>query len=796
MEEKDLNKLLGYIAETAMPHCEAESCFIVVYDRYGHSYSGFSNRERKKPSKTDLEIIDRVVQSAKIANDIVRRTEDGKIMLCLPFNIRNTFTGFLYLDRPKDFGQEQMESARLIVELLTTSIENAFLRSKLLTDQLTGLHNSSYFKQLLEKETSIASRMRKNVALLLIDIDNFRLANDLYGTKIGDQILIRSAEVIARSLRSAFDVVARRIDVWLETHIGRYGGDEFAILLFDVSRQTATQVAQNIVQNFRQALMEIEGHRITATVSVGLALMPDDAANSEQLFIKAYEALYVAKTGGKDQFWAHGSQEKKRGTEIDPLVLSAKGRTVISLILQVVSADMDLDTTLQKTLTMLLQATNAERGCLMLFDDQGQPRDIARVDMSDAEVRRLEARTDLRPERMSCVFGSAQRNVGALHLLSSKGQFSQEDYSLMRLFAAKVAVPLDRVRKLKHLEDRIRRGMRELSQKYHFANIVGKSKAMQEVFAIMERVCEVDYPVVIEGETGTGKELVAKSIHYNSKRKDRPFVPVNCAALPETLLESELFGYIKGAFTGADKDHTGLFVVANGGTLFLDEIEVMPHSLQQKLLRVLEESKVKPVGSNAYVPINVRVLASTNQRSKELLAQNRLREDLYYRLSTFIVYLPPLRERAEDIPLIADFLLGEVARELTQPKKRLSAEAEKIFMAYAWPGNIRELRNELRKAHVMSRGEVIEPTDLSSHMRNVDYTAVAQRAGGDYAKALEEFEKTMIMQALEQYKWNMSKACEALGFARNTLKAKMKKYGIKPPGGEEGSSKIDRPVKN
>jgi transcriptional regulator with PAS, ATPase and Fis domain len=315
-----------------------------------------------------------------------------------------------------------------------------------------------------------------------------------------------------------------------------------------------------------------------------------------------------------------------------------------------------------------------------------------------------------------------------------------------------------------------------LSERYTFGNIIGRSKPMMDVFALMEKVCSVDYPVIVEGETGTGKELVAKSIHFNSRRKDRPFIPINCAAISETILESELFGHVKGAFTGADEYKAGLFELANGGTLFLDEIEEMSPTLQRKLLRVLEDRNVRPVGAKDVISVDVRVIASTNQSVKELLAKEKLREDLYYRLATFTIYLPPLRERAEDIPLICEHLLNEISREVNGPKKTLDPDALGVLMRHPWPGNIRELRNELRKAYVLSPTDRLSPAHFSPHVNPSELTPAYE---GDYARAIQQFERSMILQALEHHKGNLTHAAQALGLARNTLKAKMKQYGIR-----------------
>jgi Nif-specific regulatory protein len=376
------------------------------------------------------------------------------------------------------------------------------------------------------------------------------------------------------------------------------------------------------------------------------------------------------------------------------------------------------------------------------------------------------------------------RDLGAVYLDSrQKGKrFTKDEEELLVTFAELIAKPIEQGAELKRrsaevtrLEDVVRSGLSELGRRYQFGAIVGRSEAMRKVFETIERVAPSPYPVILVGETGTGKELVSKAIHFNSPRKAKPFLPVNCGAVAETLLESQLFGHLKGAFTGADQNRPGMFEAAEGGTLFLDEIEEMSDGMQKKMLRVLEESQVWPVGGREPVKVDVRIVAATNEEIRDLVEEGRLRQDLYYRLNTFQVRLPPLRERAEDVPLLVDHFLEQIAGETKAPRLKVSSEAMGLLLRYPWPGNVRELRNELRKLSVLSRGEV-RPADLPEHIRETTGSIGRDQGLRD---RLGEMDKKLILDALERHDWNISRAAEDLGINRNTLKTRMRKHGIR-----------------
>ena len=310
----------------------------------------------------------------------------------------------------------------------------------------------------------------------------------------------------------------------------------------------------------------------------------------------------------------------------------------------------------------------------------------------------------------------------------------------------------------------------------HFGRIVGESQAMHNVYQMIERVGKTDATVVIQGESGTGKELVAQSIHFCSARRDHPWVPLNCAALPANLLESEMFGHGAGAFTGATKSRDGLFIAANEGTIFLDEVGAMDLSIQGKLLRALQERKVRRVGENRDIPIDVRVIAATNEPLEVKRDAGEFREDLYYRLNVIPINLPPLRRRMEDIPLLARFFCQQQAKNLNMPL-RFAENVLDALMSYGWPGNVRELQNAIACAAAMCQEGVIQPGDLPPHIANSSGTAelpVEEAADGkSLQEYLKEKEKQYMERILRKTDGNRTKAAEMLGISRATLYRKL-----------------------
>ena len=324
---------------------------------------------------------------------------------------------------------------------------------------------------------------------------------------------------------------------------------------------------------------------------------------------------------------------------------------------------------------------------------------------------------------------------------------------------------------------------RELEKKYTFNNIIGKSSRMQTIFALIDRIARTSSTVLIHGESGTGKELIARAIHFASPRSNRRFLSINCGAMPENLLESELFGHERGAFTGAVKDKKGLFQEADRGTLFLDEIGEMTPSMQVKLLRALQEKVVRKVGGTEEEQVDVRIITATNQDLEARLHTGEFREDLYYRINVLPIHLPPLRQRREDIPLLVDFFLQKYSRQMELPPRQISIEAMNILEAYDWPGNVRELENLIERVLALSHAETITTRDLPVHLltnrrTNSDLIQLPEE-GLDLEAYLESIRAQLMIEALERTNGVQTQAAELLGMSFRSFRYYAKKFNLR-----------------
>ncbi len=361
--------------------------------------------------------------------------------------------------------------------------------------------------------------------------------------------------------------------------------------------------------------------------------------------------------------------------------------------------------------------------------------------------------------------------IGAIYIdnRSNVGRFNEESLNFLKAFAQQAAIAIENARiyeKLQDEKDQLRLRMQDLP---NFPQIIGKSKKVRELLDLIGNVAQSEATVLIEGESGTGKELVAKGIHALSTRRDKPFIPIFCGSLTETLLESELFGHKKGAFTGATENKVGLLEEANGGTFFLDEIGDVSKNLQTKLLRVLQEGEIKRVGDSKITRIDVRIIAATNKDMWDLVQKNEFRDDLYYRLNVINIKMPSLRERKEDIPLLANHFLRIFADRNKKHLKGFSKEALKALIDYSWNGNIRELENVMERAVIMARGTQIEPTDLQLSRRE-------ERI--EVGMSLKDMEKHFVLSTLDAYDWNRTKVSEILGVSRRWLQYQLKEWGV------------------
>jgi Nif-specific regulatory protein len=382
--------------------------------------------------------------------------------------------------------------------------------------------------------------------------------------------------------------------------------------------------------------------------------------------------------------------------------------------------------------------------------------------------------------------GEAIRGVLQVDARSGKAILLESDMDMMTALAGLATLAIENARlvqRLKLAEEKLRGEVKYLKgreEKRRFSDIIGESQAMNTIFRQVEKVIDTRATVCIEGETGTGKEMVASAIHYQGRRRDKLFVAQNCAAMPENLLESELFGHKKGAFTGADHDKKGLFEIADGGTLFLDEIGEMSLNLQAKLLRVLQEGEIRPVGATASKAIDVRIICATNRSLEKEVERGAFRQDLYYRLRVFPIHLPPLRERREDIPLLAEHFLRKYVSEMNKPVGGITPEAMDQLATYSWPGNIRELENEVQRLVIQCDEQgFITPELLAPAVRKVEglLGRVAPKKG-TLKDMMEDVERWLLTEALREHGGNKTKTAETLGITREGLHKKLAKYGM------------------
>ncbi len=438
---------------------------------------------------------------------------------------------------------------------------------------------------------------------------------------------------------------------------------------------------------------------------------------------------------------------------------------------------------------------------------------------------------DLRLRSVVCipiVIGEAAEGVLYVDNRLQQNAFTEADLALLELFANQAAIAIRNARKVEELRERTlrleqsRRQIELLNEqlgrkvrdrdaelavvrqelavergRYDYTAIVGASDSMRRVFQQLDRLIESDLPVLIQGESGTGKELIARAIHFNGARAAAAFVTENCAALPDSLLESELFGYSKGAFTGAYKQKKGLVEQADGGTLFLDEIGDMSTEMQKKLLRVLQEGEFRPVGSDQRIQVNVRLLCASHRDLEELVREGRFREDLYYRVNVLSLRLPALRERREDIALLAEHLLARAAREAGRPVPLLPHEVLAALVAHDWPGNVRELENEMRRLVVLAQGEVrlehLSRSVIERRSLRVGGPAHPPESTGDIRAAVADLEKRSIEAALTAAGGNKSRAAGELGISRFALQRKLEKYGLSAKGEESTPADVAEP---
>ncbi|HYG97521.1 MAG TPA: sigma-54 dependent transcriptional regulator [Terriglobales bacterium] len=421
-------------------------------------------------------------------------------------------------------------------------------------------------------------------------------------------------------------------------------------------------------------------------------------------------------------------------------------------------------------------AATAEEGLARLAE---RPFDLLLLDFALPDKNGLDVLAEIRdrdplfPVIMITAYGTVENAVRAIQ--GGAANFIQKPWDNEKLLAD----VRNTIARRRAEEENIQL-KRALKQRYNFENIVGKSDPMLRTFDLVAQVGPSRSTVLLQGESGTGKELIAKAIHMSSPRKDRPFVPVNTGSMPSDLLESTLFGHVKGAFTSAVASKKGLFEVADRGTLFLDEIGTMSMETQAKILRVLQDKKFMHLGGIQEVQVDVRIIAATNVDLRQLVREGKFRDDLYYRLNVITIELPPLRNRREDIPLLVDFFLKKFSQENEKPLRQISPEALRVLVDYNWPGNVRELENVMERAVVLSAGPAIGAELLPDHVvgRGSSFQAIDHRPDASLFEIMEECERRIITDMLEKCNWNQTEAAERFRVPLSTLNQKIKRLNV------------------
>lgn len=485
-----------------------------------------------------------------------------------------------------------------------------------------------------------------------------------------------------------------------------------------------------------------------------------------------------------------------------------------------VLAEEDIDRVLATAMDGAIRLSGAERGIIILFDRDGQPRfhTARNLDREDLEQPRNEISRSIirkvRKEKQPVFLKNAREDpefqasksvrslkvlsviclplmhddelVGAVYLdnRSFRGVFKPETFHFAQKFAEFISVAAVHALEQRRLRDNVEALQRDLHEQYSFREIIGCHPATTEILRLVAQVADTEATILIQGESGTGKELIARALHQNSSRADRPFVAINCGALQDSLLESELFGHVKGAFTGATEDKIGWFERAHGGTIFLDEVGEMSRALQLKLLRILQTGEFSPVGSTVIRRTDARVLAATNRNLRRLVDEGRFRDDVFYRLNVIALDVPPLRDRASDIPLLAQHFLDQHGNKYGKRGLRLSPQARVQLLKYPFPGNVRELENMMERAVILCKSEEIGVEELPLNLNPPESFSSAEESSTPFKVAkqrlLEKFERSFILDRLAESGGNISRAARASGMDVKNFFEKMKRHDIDP----------------
>ncbi len=724
---------------------------------------------------------------------------------------------------------QQLELLEQVADATSEILTNARLYHQATHDALTDLYRRPELEQHLAVETTIARHSDAPVALIMLDIDDLARVNRAAGRARGDRVITRVARLIRAKVRD-------------EDAVFRYGGEEFAVVLPGTDVEGALAAAEKIRAAVEEypgfgAGLEV---RVSAGVAVfphhaespGKLLRKAD----QTLFIAKQEG------GNRALAWhrripKHALRSDKligilTGNQVKDY------RNVMMLLdtIVVVNSVLERRAVLATLLDLLIHLSGCERGVLYLERDGQLAVELAQDGAgaaADAEtvcelalerVRRqsipvfVRAADDDEEDHDLAEAARARglelvlvlplvvkgKPIGCMYLDTRRAdpEVDETDLIFMQALTRELGNALEKARlyqenleqkqALEELTARLaqkvqaqaseladlERNLSQLKLRFNYDKIVGKSEAMQKVFKLLDRITDTDVPVLIHGETGTGKELVARALHVNGPRSAGPFVSVNCSAISESLMESELFGHVRGAFTGADRDKPGLFEQAHTGTIFLDEVQDMSPAMQRELLRVLQEGEVRRVGGKEIIHVDVRVISATNKDLRQLVKDSAFRQDLFYRLNVVSIELPPLKDRKEDIPLLVQRLLEDATSQDGRPVK-LAKEALRAILRHDWPGNVRELQNAIEKAVLLMEGDTIEP----EHLRlggegQVATSGVSRLFELDYEDAKQAFAREYLKSVLARNGGNVTRAAAEAQIVRSSFHKMMRKHGL------------------
>lgn len=754
-----------------------------------------------------------------------------RAVFAYPIEFQGRHLGVIYLDWRKRWPKRRVEEIQEMLASFARGaaivLEHARLCAEAIHDRLTGAYTRSYCEQRMRQEIERARRGGRPFSYLLLDLDRFSLINDIHGVEVGDRVLREVGGRIAGWLRGG-DIAASHATEDSGPESGRHGGDEFEVLLPETPSEDARRVAERICRALEREAVVIEGRTLWLTGSIGVATFPDHADSAESLKRAAEEALYLAKRSGRNRVEAAKGASAARTAEaerralahdadLETLAFSRDAQALLGMLTRFLGGALDLDRRIEVMLDTLASATGADAAHLLLLGQEEAPRRIltrgrapagppdagsaivqeavnARtpvrvVDVTQDPRTREEAIRAARVGSVLCVpFLSGDRPFAVVHLevRSRDHRFTQEDEALVSAFARKAAPSLHdallaerRDAELSRMRVIVEEALRGERLRYDWSNVVAESRAMKELLRTLDRMVDSPYPLLIVGESGSGKELIARAVHYNGPRKAHPFFAVNCAALSETILDSELFGHVRGAFTGADRDRIGVFEAAGEGTLFLDEVGEMSPGMQVKILRAIEQREIRPVGGRETIPVRCRLICATNRNIEEMVSEGLFREDLFYRLAVLRARVPPLRERPEDVaPLVERISKGASGQAL-----EISPEALAILQQASWRGNVRELESEVKRLLTLGV-RFVRPEDLSASIRGpkeerrAPQSTASPAPGQTLSAFLDECERQAIQAALAAAGGNRQEAAKALGINRVTLYRKLERLGM------------------